>query len=245
MRIIPKLKELLIPKLLIILPISFLFFVHNCTHYYYAPNAHNIPLFEEKNELTMQVSRSRGKEFESFDLSMAYAFSERFAVITNGFIASDGNDNEWGRGKFVEMGLGYFNTAPEGVIYELYSGFGAGFVKNNYESQKTSLVNYNRFFIQPNLGYRIGFFEMSMSTRFCLLNLYNIDYPASLSDVNLEDLTHLSHNRVSLLAEPALTFRLGVEPINLQLQLIHSQNLTCPNLKQETINLNLGLFLSF
>ncbi len=219
--------------------------MHHCTHYYYAPNAHSVPLFEEKNELKMQLSRSGGEEFEGFDFSMAYAFSDNVAFMTNGFIASGGSNNNWGRGRFLEMGFGYFNTTPDGIIYELYSGFGTGFVKSKYDIQKTSLVNFNRFFIQPNIGYKIGFFELAMSTRLCLLNFYNIDYSATLSDVHLEELDHLSQNRLSALAEPALTFRFGTEPVMLHFQLVHSQNLTSPTLKQETINFNLGLFLSF
>jgi hypothetical protein len=63
----------------------------SCVHYYYAPNANNVPLFKEKNEERIQLQYSGGNNYGGFDFQSAYAVGKHTAVQLNFFHASEVN----------------------------------------------------------------------------------------------------------------------------------------------------------
>ena len=124
------------------------------------PNAENVPLLENKSEVKLNLGIS--------DFQGAYAISKNIGVIANGYfknsevnISNDLMNN--GQRYFFEGAVGFFKPLENDLVFEVYGGAGLG--KVNYEDRfdggsifgenyyKFS-SNFNRYFIQPNLGIK-------------------------------------------------------------------------------------------
>lgn len=220
----------------------FVFFIPftSCVHYYYAPNAHNVPLLKEKNETKLLVALSGGDEFTGFETQFASAVNDKIGIMANFITASGDNDSESGSGTYFEVGLGYFKPLGQKFVFETYGGVGLGSVKNKY-SLGDSKVKFTRLFIQPNIGFSTRGFEVAFSSRFAGLNFHAVEY-SSIELYDEDDLEYIKNNKFSFLFEPALTIRGGWEQFKIQLQLVHSKNINNKNLLQEEGNINIGFY---
>lgn len=221
--------------------IGLLFSFTSCVHYYYAPNAHNVPLLKQKGDTKMTLAISGGDEFTGFEAQVATAVSEKFGVIGN-FIYARGDsetDNyaDSGSGYLFEVGAGYFKPIGRKFVFETYGGLGLGSVSNKYDPG-TSKVKFTRIFLQPTIGFTTKGFDIALSSRFAGLNYHSID-SNSYDDYDLE---YIRDHKFSFLFEPALTIRGGWEETKIQLQYVISKNLSNPSLSQEKSNLSIGLF---
>ena len=239
--------------------------LNSCNHYYYAPNAHNVPLFQEKNEARITIARSGGDEFVGTEFQSAYSITKNIGVMFNGFFVLPGNDgglgsNEmgeffnpiyssnttnaaWGKGHLFEFGVGYFKALNKYFVFETYGGFGWGKATNQYDRSSTSTVNFRRHFIQPSIGFTTEWFDIAFSTRFCGLQYNNIDYNIKIDSYDKVDLEYIENNRFSVLFEPAITLRGGWRYIKIQTQWGLSRNLNNPKLAQEILNGNIGIYV--
>lgn len=219
-----------------------------CVHYYYAPNAQNVPLLKEKKDTRIITAVSAGDEFSGFEAQFATAIKKNMGLMTN-FITASGSysydsgsapvNSESGRGFLFEIGAGYYKQLVNHNVFEIYIGGGLGSVSNDY-SQGSSKVNFTRLFIQPNLGFTKKWLEFALSIRLAGLNYYYIDY-SSLEPYDIDDLKYIENNSFSLLLEPAITIRVGWKHTKIQLQFVHSKNANNEGLSQEVRNFNLGL----
>lgn len=221
----------------------------SCTHYYYAPNTHNVPLFEKKNEARISASRSTGDEFVGTEFQAAYSVTNNIGIMANGFFAKGGDDYENGKGKLIEFGIGYFKPFARSAVFEIYGGLGGGNVDNNYGDGTSSRVKFTRYFIQPSIGFTSNPFDVAISSRFCGLNFHDISYNYTEDEYfylpyDYYDVENIRHNKFSLLFEPALTIRAGWQYVKIQAQLGLSANLTNPTFVQETMNFSLGAYFS-
>jgi hypothetical protein len=166
---------------------------------YYIPTTQNVPLFEEKNELQVYGGIAMGDASIGGDLQAAYSISNHIAVRAGGYYGSTSS------GAFtiilddvtfsnLELSTGYFTKLGQSNgIFEVYGGWA-------YASGLSS--NFNQFFIQPNIGTKIGQgAEIAFSTR---INYVNWEY----------------QERVYI--EPAFTLRAGGDRVKLQFQLLTS-----------------------
>jgi len=61
-----------------------------CAHYYYAPNAANIPMFKEKNTFKGKAGYS-SDIYNGADIQMAYSVSKNIGIMVNTFFAGGPN----------------------------------------------------------------------------------------------------------------------------------------------------------
>lgn len=228
-----------------------IFVFTGCTHYYYAPNAANIPVFKEKNTLKINGGFSSGNNYQGGDVQLAYSVSPKIGIMFNSFFAGntedvDDNGNshtETGRGSLFEIGAGYYK--PFGVrnrwTFETYAGIGAGSEKHTYESDQKASLGLVRYFIQPSIGYSStnGLLEVALGSRFCALNLKVKEHNVSSSDK--QDLDNIVTHPSSILWEPTMKLAMGWENFKFYLQITSSQNLNNSYLQQDHTNLNLGV----
>lgn len=218
-----------------------------CSPKYYVPNTHNVPLLEEKGQITLAVHGN----VNQFEVQTAYGLSSNISLMVNAgfFFPADDDDGNGGSGRLGEVGLGYFTKIGEYVVFETYGLLGFGSVENNFPSSlisnpsTTGKINANIFRagIQPNIGFTSEYFSAAVSARFISLNYSNIK--GSLIFDGIDQFAYLENHKSSFLVEPALTVRAGLENIKLQAQLSGSWNLSHNNFPQENALLSLGLFV--
>lgn len=216
----------------------------SCVHYYYAPNAHNVPLFHEKEEVKLAGIKSYGSYHEGTEFQSVFSITDKIGIIGNSYTAQGGNKkkNNYGEGSYYEAGCGYFKPVLEKFVFETYGGIGLGNVENRYEDYGYSNLDYNKYFLQPSFGFTSKYFETALSVRFCGL-YYNKIVDNTIQD-NKENVEYIKNNKFSYLFEPALTYRFGWKYIKIQVQYVFSINMNYPEFPMDNTNLNIGLYLS-
>ncbi|MDY0342314.1 MAG: hypothetical protein RBR28_02005 [Lentimicrobium sp.] len=222
----------------------------SCTHYYYIPNAQNVPLFQEKNEFHGTIAVGGGQEISTTEVQAAYAITDNLALMANFASARGGekSDINWGRGKYLEGAVGYYKPFDEILVAEVYAGLG---VSNQYHQYGTKDYNngiaelsFVKYFLQPSVGVAHRAFDIAISTRFSRVSFFDIDNKITMDNSALYHVDTIARNKVSYMFEPALTIRGGWKNVKVQLQFSHSKNLTHPNLQFEKSNGSLGLFFT-
>lgn len=192
------------PRILIFYPsklrslilISALFFVSCST--IYIPNSQNVPLFEEKNQASIQTSFALGDQSSGLDIQGAVSVTNHVAVMTNAYFGKDFEDDPYNN---FEVGAGYFTKLGDSRgIFEVYGGWGMGGSKGGFKELREYYEN-NHFFVQPNIGGRFGNVDLAFSTR--------INYV-------------LWKEFSEVFFEPALTVRFGWEKVKFQVQMLGS-----------------------
>lgn len=226
----------------IILIIIFLF--SSCSHYYYAPNSQNVPLFHEKGKLRLSGVKGYGTYHKSIELQSALSVSDKIGIMANGFIAKGGDkyESNYGEGTYYEAGCGYFKPIGKKFVFETYGGMGLGNVKNYYEDHGYSDLDFNKYFLQPSFGLTTKYFDVALSARFCGL-YYNNIFNRSIQDER-ENIEYIIANRFSYLFERALTLRMGWKDLKIQIQYGYSTNMSYPKYPMDEFNFNLGLYLA-
>lgn len=85
---------------------------------------------KEKQQAKLEASCGR----EGFGFNSAYAFSDRFSVMLNGFSVFN-NSTEYARKYNIqaEAALGYYKTFQDSFHYETFIGFSRGWLNSGYE----------------------------------------------------------------------------------------------------------------
>lgn len=232
-----------------------------CAHYYYAPNAANIPLFKEKNTFKGNAGYGGGNNYNGGDIQLAYSPGKKIGIMVNSFfagkteqvqedISTGGTHEESGKGSYVEAGAGYYKAfgGKKVWVFETYAGAGVGGENHVYNFQETSRLNISKYFIQPSIGYSShrGTLEIAVGSRFSRLNL-KINQ-SNISEVNNRsskmDLDYISIHPSSFLWEPSIMIAAGWPNIKFYLEFTGSQNLTTSYLAQDTQNLIVGIKFS-
>lgn len=145
----------------------------------YTPNAVSIPMLNNQYEYHGAVRAGTS----GVDVQNAFAVTDHIAVMANGSYSNDHSSTEkdYHKHSFGEFAIGYFNSSESKMFFECYAGFGAGKTKLFDQSGIDTLVlekeksHYNRFFIQPNIGYRSGRYEWGMGFRAVYINFTNFE----------------------------------------------------------------------
>lgn len=214
----------------------------------YRPSMVNTPLFTEKGDVAVTAAFN--------NVQAAYAVSDHVGVMANGFLEhgtiSNNETGSGGIGYMGEAGAGYFTMlGNKNVVFETYAGAGFGhlYLNNNYRDanndiQKRTLdANGLKLFIQPGIGYKLPYFEVSGALRYSNVNYSNVrirNWPAAdLVNANLDDIGNTAFGFL----EPALTIRGGFKSVKLQLQYINCIKLNSGNINYDTDVLNLGIII--
>lgn len=233
----------------------------SCSHYYYAPNAANVPLFKEKNTFKLRGGYS-ADSYDGADIQMAYSVSKKIGVMVNSFFASESEnvqDNysslaahaESGKGSYIEAGLGYYKAFGNHKvwIFETYGGAGVGGESHIYNYSEASNLGLSKYFIQPSFGYsaKREHFEFALSSRFSRLNLKikNNNLSSQTNQSEKQNLGLISSHPSSLLWEPSILIASGGKYIKFYLQLTISNNLSNPYLPMDNSNISLGIKITF
>ncbi|MGZ5242964.1 MAG: hypothetical protein ACXWEY_12250 [Bacteroidia bacterium] len=241
-----------------IIIVFLLFFLSSCSHYFYIPNSHNVPLFQQKGEV--RASTAFITDNDAKEAQIAYAITDKIGIMANGFyvpFAEDyiGND---GSGYLIEGGAGYFAKLNRRLVFEAYGGYGAGNVQNVYYQSNIgfwansepyyagrSIMNINRGFLQPSIGFTSAVFDFALSAKLSNIWYTNIRaYDITDKFEYADDLERMGKG-VFIQLEPALTARAGWKYAKVQLQLGLSENINSRIFRYEGYNFNLGVYLSF
>jgi hypothetical protein len=214
----------------------------------YKASSLNTPLFSGKGELAVNASTG--------NIQVAYAVQEHFGVMANGFfereIVSNNETGEGGTGYCGELGAGYFTTVSDpNVIFEAYAGMGIGhlYLNNNYRDnndniQKRTLdANGFKAFIQPAIGYRLPYVEVSGALRYTLMSYSDVrtsNFPQpELTNASLNELGDTPYHFI----EPGFTVRGGFKNVKLQLQYLYCFKLNSEDINYATDQLLIGVFI--
>lgn len=137
----------------------------------YVPNIRNTPMFTKGGEAQASFQVGNG-----LDVQAAYSLTNNIGVIGGySYINNENSEEDYHRHKFFEGGLGYFNNT-ERLRFEFFAGYGKG-EGSSYEefeffgTQKVQATGkYERFFIQPGLGFAKESFQGSFVPRFSYVN---------------------------------------------------------------------------
>lgn len=233
--------------------------VSACNHYYYVPQAQNVPLFREKQEVSLHLASSIGTDVSTTDVQTAYALGNHVAILANAMYASGGNkeSGNWGKGKIFGGGLGYFTPIQSHGIFELLGGFWLGQQQHNF--QKTTIpwggiaqtvsgranLACTKYFLQPAIGLRFPAIDIAISTNITYLSFTQISNDIDVTLPDYLDVTAIAAHRNVILLEPALTIRLGWKFVKFQLQYSSSRNLSLPQLRFIQEKMSVGLSFSY
>lgn len=231
-----------------------------CTHYYYAPNSANIPMFKEKNTFKGKAGFS-SDNYSGADIQMAYSASKNIGIMVNSFFAgeteqvqqsinSSNTHEESGKGSYLEVGAGYYKTLGEQKvwIFETYAGAGVGGENHTYALSEKANLHLGKFFIQPSIGYssKKGHFEVGLSSRFSVLNVKvkksNLSFDTNQDEKN--NLDAIVAHPSSFLWEPSLIIGAGAQDFKFYLQLTRSYNLNNTHLIMDVANISFGVIFT-
>jgi hypothetical protein len=165
------------------------------------------------------------------------------------------SDDDHGTGHLLELGAGYYVRLGGKFVFEVYGGFGDGRVKNDYYAYSSATttneytgftrLQFNRYFVQPNIGFTTPYFDVAFSPRFCMLHYKNGEQNGSLDMEDARKLIIIGSNRNIYLFEPGLTVRGGWRYIKGQLQVVTTESYNTSNDFASRTNISIGIFLSF
>ncbi len=220
-----------------------------CSPKYYTPNTQNVPLMREQGQTNLSLAGNGNQaEFQG-----AFALTDHVAIQANGglFIPKDLDNGNGGSGNFIEGGIGYYLPVGTNFTFEAYglAGFG-GFENhmpttvNDYPGTDGKISsNISRYSIQPSFGYFNKYFSVAVSSRICSLNYNKINGDLMYEDRDQQE--YLGANQSTMLLEPAITLRGGLQKLKLQIQYGGSFNLSNSSFRQDKSYLTLGLNFNF
>jgi hypothetical protein len=213
----------------------------------YRPSMVNTPLFTEKGEVAFGASFN--------NVQAAYALTNHVGIMANGYLQQSNVEinetGEGGTGYLGEAGIGYFTLLDnQHLVFETYAGAGYGglnlytnFRENNVMQKREFDANGTKIFIQPGIGYKLPYFEVSGAIRYTNINYNNIQLTnytdARMREDNLQNLGNTSFTFL----EPTVTIRAGFRNVKFQVQYINSVKLTSADINYTSEVINFGVFI--
>ncbi|TDE13877.1 hypothetical protein [Dyadobacter psychrotolerans] len=187
----------------------------------YAPNALNVPLFQEKGELKATIATN--------NLQVATAVTEHIGIMVNGYLnayTSDDKDFK-NNGKGAEIGIGYFGHSANRITYETYAGAGLYNVKMK-ESNKAKTFDSDavKYFVQPAVGWVTQYFEIAASPRLSVIKYSAPDITGYTVQEQASNYLNIVDQKAHAFLEPTLIVRGGYRFVKLQAQYGHSFKLS-------------------
>ena len=166
---------------LITLPVIIVLLLTSCK-ILYIPTTHNSPMLSNKNEFQVSALVGTGVNLQS-----AYAVTDHVGLMLNGFFLSSNKEMDLGSDSTkkinelwlnFEAGAGYFTKGLDVFTFEIYAGGGTGrvpadFRNMNYTYDGTQTAPMSKLFIQPAIGFRSKFIDVSGVSRFSAITMNN------------------------------------------------------------------------
>ena len=221
----------------------------SCSTQYYIPNTQHVPVINEKGQTSLTVAGNG----DQADFQVAYGVAESIGIMADGVVVFPQNEDNGngGSGHLINFGAGYFKPINENVLFDTYAIFGFGKMENHFPGTVTEFPNTTgdisaniiRYGIQPSISYHMPYFSVTGSARFVNLSYSNIG--GSLNFNNENQVEFLGRNNSNFLIEPAITLRAGFEKAKLQVQYLHSFNVSDADFPQAKDLITVGLNFSF
>ncbi len=213
----------------------------NCTHMYYVPNGQNIPMLRKQGDIQLGANVFVAAESEGYNFHGAYAATDKWAINLNAIYGYGDYSDENGNGFFTEAGAGYFKELSDLFVFETYADIGLGNVKNSYgNGLGSSDMGFTRHSIQPSISLATKYFDAAISLRTAGLYYYRIGAYSITNQHEWDHVEYIRKNPFSIMLEPAITLRGGVDPVKFQMQYILSFNLNNPDMNYEPFIWNFG-----
>ena len=225
-----------------------IFIIQSCStnRTLYIPNHQNVSQLEEKGELVANLT------FTNYQL--AYAITDHIGIMANahfpnfGFI-SEALEDTSGDKNYFEGGIGYFRQVNEIGTFEIFAGVGHGLVSFENSSDGFTMnkfsTRFERYFIQPSIGWKQDRYELAFSLRYSYVNFYDTDLSEYVFDPEegFEDL-NLARQNPFHFVDPAVTFKAGNEFGKLFIQLQRSNQWGDPDIRNRSNILGFGVSLN-
>jgi hypothetical protein len=206
----------------------FLICCTSCNQIFYSPNTSHAPLFSQKGEARMNGTFSIGAvtEITGGEVQLAYAASPHIGLMTNGFTASKTEGIGSGKLSYIEFAPGWYSLQGKSkeLVTEVYAGYGKGHVRNNYQHNEFSKSSFDKFFLQPAIGYKGKNIEAIFVPKLSHVRLKFGQDNLSHSDNSFEKdvLNQAKSDPTLTMFEPSLIFRAGGEKFKGQLTINNS-----------------------
>lgn len=213
----------------------------------YVPNTINTPLFSNKGEATFNVSGGNS----GIDAQAAYAITDKFAIMANSSISRQNEEvTPYSSGSsktdtyshtLFEGAVGYYKTPTDWLNFEVFGGFGMSDVdvstySYTYEYPEGVWNNfslkgqYQRYFIQPSMGYVSDYFDIAFTPRLAMVN-----FSGKLNNT-------IDKSGTGVFVEPNLTFKVGFKQFKFftQFGFAYKVNSTGYNFEYQTGMFSMG-----
>lgn len=183
----------------------------------YVPNTVHSPMLEERGDAQVGGWVGGYGGSTGFDLQAALAPTDHVGVSADfSYGEEPGDDADFHRHQFGEIGVGYFNDISSWVQAEIYGGYGRGQAEaeDNYTFFGPQTIRakgqYDRVFVQPALGLEAGPLHLYGASRFVRVNFHEFE---SSGDSRVEsDIQPAFFNEMALgLGLGTESFRVGVQ----------------------------------
>lgn len=202
----------------------------------YAPNALNVPLFQEKGEVKATLATN--------NLQVAAAVSEHIGIMANGFVNNYTNHDKSFKndGKGIEFGLGYFDHTEDRLTYETYAGMGWYNVRIR-ESDNAKMFDANavKYFVQPAIGWVSPFFEVAISPRFSIVKYAKPEIIGYTPAEQAADYYDIVDKKAHVFVEPTVILRSGYRFVKVQAQFGRSVRVSSNDIHQDRSIANIGV----
>jgi len=199
-------------------------------NYYYTPSAPTVPLLVSKNDFSIAMNASVGKDAKGGSVHGAFKPTKNLGLMASySWFKNDAGSNDIGRFVNYEFGMGYVAKLSPYWHFETYGGIGSGKVENEHYTGY-SKIKTNSFFLQPTIAVsdksqlmQFGFFTKFSSTRFKLLDTsFNNDREQVVTNQMKIIHDHPSH----LFWEPGFIGRVGFSVVQFNASYTFSSDLT-------------------
>lgn len=240
---------------LIVFTVAFAF--SSCTHYYYTPSAHSVPLFQAKNQFKAAIGGGGNDDVSTTDIHAAYSITKNIAVMANAMFAKGGENSSanWGKGSYFDGAIGFYKPFSNQWVFEIFTGFGNSAQHHQYNqydaegwssqnNEGTADLYFTKFFVQPSIGLTFKNFDIAVTAGISSINFYRINNSPHTNNEESYRLFTISQNHNSILFEPSITLRGGSKYVKGQLQILSAHNLSYSDLPFLYNNVSFGVTLS-
>ena len=139
----------------------------SCETVLYTANQPNVPLFIDNNKQQIKVEAAYGTA--GVETKLAYSPINHLGIIASGSFLNNDKRKQF----FREIGIGGYGKLDKTFIYEIYGGYGFGTSSDTAgltgfwsDFNRSSYGEFNRWFVQGNIGYVSENFEGGFAMRF-------------------------------------------------------------------------------
>ncbi len=151
-------------------------FIFNSCAPTYVPNVVNAPMLNNQYEFQGNINTGTS----GLDYQVAFAPSKKIGVMFNGSYMNSTSDSSdtYHKHNFFEAGVGYYTKFSKDGHFEIFAGYGQGKVDALTDFLSSTIIinsKYNRFFLQPDIGFATPYFDLVFSPRIVYVNVIPYD----------------------------------------------------------------------